>query len=97
MEVPRLGVESELQLPAYTTVTATPNPSHICDLHHCLRQHWILKPLSGARDETRILMDTSRVCFFLLSRNGNSKIGEVFVFVFIFRADLDWWQPVVMS
>ena len=28
-EVPRLGVESELQLPAYTTATATPDLSHI--------------------------------------------------------------------
>ena len=27
MEVPRLGVESELELPAYTTVTATQDPS----------------------------------------------------------------------
>ena len=26
MEVPNLGVESELQLPAYTTATATPEP-----------------------------------------------------------------------
>ena len=26
MEVPRLGVESELQLPAYTTAAATPDP-----------------------------------------------------------------------
>ena len=26
MEVPRLGVESELQLPAYTTATAMPDP-----------------------------------------------------------------------
>jgi len=34
MEVSRLGVESELQLLAYATATATPNPSHICDLHH---------------------------------------------------------------
>ena len=35
MEVPRLGVKSELQLPAYTTATAmaTPELSHICDLH----------------------------------------------------------------
>ena len=29
MEVPRLGVELELQLLVYTTATATPNPSHI--------------------------------------------------------------------
>ena len=34
MEVPRLGVESELQLPAYTTVTATCDLSGICDLHN---------------------------------------------------------------
>ena len=27
MEVPRSGIESELQLPAYTTVTAKPDPS----------------------------------------------------------------------
>ena len=33
IEVPRLGVESELQLLAYTTVTAAPDPSHICCLH----------------------------------------------------------------
>ena len=30
-EVPGLGVESELQLPAYTTATATWNRSSICD------------------------------------------------------------------
>ena len=34
MEVPRLRVQSELQLPAYTTATATWDPSHLCDLHH---------------------------------------------------------------
>ena len=28
MEVPRLGVESELQLPAYATATATGDPSY---------------------------------------------------------------------
>ena len=33
-EIPRLGVELELQLLAYTTVRATPDPSHICDLYH---------------------------------------------------------------
>ena len=33
-EVPRLGVEPEQQLPAYTTAIATWDPSHICNLHH---------------------------------------------------------------
>ena len=50
MEVPRLGVESELQLLAYTTATETPDPSHVCDLHHSSWQHGILNPLSEARD-----------------------------------------------
>ena len=34
MEIPRLEVELELQLPAYTTATVTWDPSHICYLHH---------------------------------------------------------------
>jgi len=38
---------------------ATPDPSHICDLHCCLRQHQILNPLSKARDPTPILMETT--------------------------------------
>ena len=58
MEVPGLGGESKLQLPAYTTATATPDPSHICDPRHSLRQHWILNPLTEARDRTHILTDT---------------------------------------
>ena len=49
MEVPRLGVESELQLPAYATATAIPDPSHICDLHHSSQQHCILNPLSKTK------------------------------------------------
>ena len=48
IEVPKLGVELELQLPAYTT--ATLDPSHICDLHRSLQQHQVLSPLSEARD-----------------------------------------------
>ena len=42
MEIPRLGAESELQLPTCATATATLDPSHICDLHHSLQQYWIL-------------------------------------------------------
>ena len=63
MEVPRLGVESELQLSAYTTATALQDPSPICDLHRSFWQHRILNPLSGARDGTRNLMVTSWICF----------------------------------
>ena len=61
--VPRLGAESELPLPAYTTATATPDLSHVCDLQHSSQQHWIPNPLSEAKDLTHILIDTSHTCF----------------------------------
>ena len=46
VEVPRLGNELELQLPAYTSATATQDQSRICDLHHSSWQNQILNPLS---------------------------------------------------
>ena len=63
MEVPGLGVELELQLPAYTTATAMQDLSLVCDLHHNSWQHQIPDPLSKARDWTHTLMVTSRICF----------------------------------
>ena len=63
MEVLRLGVESELQLPAYSTAIAMPDLSLICDLHHSSRQCWILNPLREARDQIRNLMFPSQIHF----------------------------------
>ena len=63
MEVPRLGAESELQLPAYATATATQDPSHACSLHHSSWQHRILNTPSEAKDRTYILMDDSQIYF----------------------------------
>ena len=63
MEVPRPGVESKLQLPAYTTATATSALSHVCNLHHSSWQHRILNPLSEARDQTCNLMVPSQIRF----------------------------------
>ena len=71
VEVPTLGVESELQLLAYTTATATQDLSRIYYLHRSSQQCQILNPLIEARDQTYILMDTSWI-FNLLSHNGNS-------------------------
>ena len=62
MEVPRLGVELELQLPAYAIATAAWGPSYLCDLYHSSWQRQIFNPLSEARDLTRVLMHASRVC-----------------------------------
>ena len=63
VEVPRLGVKSELQLLAYSTATAMPDPSLICNLHHSSWQHWIFNPLSKARDWACVLMNTNWICF----------------------------------
>ena len=58
----RLGVELDLQLLAYATVTVTWDPSHVCGLHHSSQQYWIPGPLiEEAMDQTHILMDTSQV------------------------------------
>ena len=54
-------VKLELQLLTYTTATATLEPCHICTLCHISWQHWILNPLSEARDQTCVLMDTSQI------------------------------------
>ena len=42
---------------------AMPDLSRICHLHHSSRQHQILNQLRKARDGTRVLMDTSQICF----------------------------------
>ena len=82
MEVPRLGMESELQLLAYTTTaTATPDLSCICKLCHSLQQCWIPNPLSETRDQTCILMDTSWA-LNPLSHNGNSQNLIYFFFFY---------------
>ena len=63
MEVPRLGVESELQLLAYATATATQNPSYVCNLHCGSQQHRIRNLLSEAGDRTCVLMDPNQIRF----------------------------------
>ena len=50
MEVPRLGVESEIQLPACATARATPDLSCIYSLHCSSWQCQILNPLSDDKN-----------------------------------------------
>ena len=63
MEVPQLGVELELKPLAYTTTTVTWDQSPVCDLYHSSWQRQILNPLSEARDQNCVLMDTSQIRF----------------------------------
>ena len=76
MEVPRLRVKSELWQPAYTTATATQDPSHVFDLHHSSWQCRICNPLSKASDRTCNLMAPRRNCF-------HTPRGELLWFLFL--------------
>ena len=71
MEVPRLGVKSELQLLAYITAIAMQDPSLVCDLHCSSWQRQILNPLRENRGSSRNLMDPSQV-HQPLRHKGNS-------------------------
>ena len=104
MDVPMLGVESELQLLAYTTATAMRNLSCICDLHHSSQQYHIINPHSKARDWTSFLMDASQIRFHwatkgtlkmesLLKRYSSSSqfIKEVFLLQPVFPGPVNRW------
>ena len=60
----------------YPTAMATPDPSRSCDLHCSLLQCWILNPLREARDQTRILTETTGLN--LQSHNENSTWKMIF-------------------
>ena len=69
MEVPRLGVESDLQLPAYTTATEMPDPSlYVCNLYHSSWQCHILNPPRIEPMSSWMLVGS-----LLLSHDGNSS------------------------
>ena len=77
MEGSRLEVQSELQLPAYNTPTATPDLSLVCDLHHSSRQCWILNPLSEARDGTHNLMVPSQIRFHCATKGTPRQLSNI--------------------
>ena len=81
MEIPRLGVELELQRPAYTTATVMPDMSHVWHLNCNSRQHQILNLMSEAKGQTCILINTNQVCYSLATM-GTPKIQII--------PDIDW-------
>ena len=84
MEVPSLGVESELQLPSYAT--ATHDLICICDLHHSSWQHQILNLWSEIRDQTRNLLVPNRI-----RHDRNSEFVCLFVLMAAFVAYGNFW------
>ena len=89
MEVSGLGVESELQLLAYVTATATECPSYICNLHTTAHHNTgSFNPRSEARDQTRILMDTSWVRYRWTTRGSPPRV------IWIFQAFYLWYMGI---
>ena len=72
MEVPRLGVKSDLQLLAYTIATAVQDPSLICDLHHSSQQCRILNQLSERGQGSNLKPHSFSSHLFLLCQDRNS-------------------------
>ena len=68
MEIPRLGVQSELQLLAYATATAKQDPN----------------PLSEARDQTHDLMMPSGICFSCAIMGTPFILYVLFICIFLF-------------
>ena len=101
MEVPRLGVKLELQLPTYATVTAMQDPSHNS------RQCQILNLLRGARDGIHVLMDTSWVHYHWATRGtpgslwkNNNTLGKINLPLFINilqRIIYTFWLPKIWA
>ena len=89
MEVSGLGVN--LELPAYTTATATPDPSHVCNLHHSSWQLGILNLLSKARDWTLVLLDTSRICYCWATTGTPAASYFTWTCSFIICASVSSW------
>ena len=73
MEVPRLGTESELYLPAYTTAIAA--------------QPRIPNPMSEARDQTHILMDTSQIQICFCCTTTGTSVLLIFSWSFTSRQE----------
>ena len=71
MEVPRLGVKSELQLPAYATDTATIMCDLSCSIYTTAHGNARSLTPSEDRDQICLIRDTSWV-LNLLGQNGNS-------------------------
>ena len=78
MEVPRLGVESELQPLAYTIATAMQDLSRIFNLQHSWWQCWILNLLSEVRNRTHNFMGTSWVRFHCVT-TGTPKVDFIII------------------
>ena len=66
---------------ARAAARATREPSHVCDLCYSSQQHWILNPLTKARDQTHVLMDTGQFCYHLATMGTPQTCLNVYTFL----------------
>ena len=78
-----------------TIATASPDPSHVCNLHHSSRQHQIFNTLIEARDGTRGLMDSNWICYHWVMMGTPSSW---FLKILFISQGTPWvWQPTFIS
>ena len=77
MEVSRLG---ELCLLAYTTATATPDLSQVCDLYSSSQQCWIFNPLNKSKDQSLVLMDTRQIRYYWATMGTLNLLNRIKTF-----------------
>ena len=97
MEGPRLGVESDLQLPAYTTATTTQDLSCFCHLHHSSWQCGTLNKLSEARNRTCNLMVPSQIRFRCTTGTPQIKVLNPSVSVCFCKTKIELWDVWTLS
>ena len=59
----------------------------VCNLHHSSLKRRILKPLSEARNWTRVLIDTSQVCYHWITMETPRVSIYVFFISFLYLTD----------
>ena len=89
MEVPRPGVELELQLPAFTTATATQDLTYTTACGNSGPQ-----PTEQGRDWTCVLVDTSQIPYHWAT--AKTPRGPLFSLLFSFSFFKSFWLPHTM-
>ena len=88
---PGQRLNAELQLLAYATDTAMPDPSRFCHGNHSSWQCRILNPLSKARDRTWVPMDASQISFCWATM-GTVLTSELAFGILIFQnSNINWF------
>ena len=90
MEFPRLGVKLELQVLVYTTATAVPDLSYICDIQHSSQIRQTINPLNKARYWAHVLMDASQFHYHC----ATTEFPFFFIFILLIQDCYGYFEPI---